>query len=112
MIYGFLYMAGVCIIIEMLNKHTKKLATQGVLTYFFEAQDTTLHFPRVENSDCILASPLPTKRALWDPCFDPLEYLYTLRGRAHCLCGPFDLCSLSKNEVFDRLILTGNIVAG
>ena len=31
---------------------------------------------------------------------DPLEYPYTLRGRAHCLCGPFDLCSLSKNEVF------------
>ena len=24
MIYGFLYMVGVCIIIEMLNKHTKK----------------------------------------------------------------------------------------
>ena len=43
------------------------------------------------------------------PSLPPLEYPHTLRGRVACLCGPFDLCRVSKNpqivktQVFDDL---------
>ena len=53
--------------------------TPTAATRFVKAQVTTLHFPQAENSDCILAFPLPTKQALWGPfVFLPLAALPSL----------------------------------
>ena len=58
------------------SENAGKACYARVLTYFVEAQDTMLHFLQAGNSGCILASPLPTKQALWEPYCSSLSSIH------------------------------------